>query len=171
VLAPSTALLGRPRPSWRTHLTREFAGHGPNIADPIYSGARLVNCSARLTAPTVTHSLYWGSPAADPTLRTRYIRMLTRRGLATSTASCSSATSAKAPHGLFWMAQLLQRRPPHRLSWMANYFSCARRIDYYSHRERRFAGRWSARIHAGIQEDMITTPEAQHLLRQDLLRR
>ncbi|KAK1646836.1 hypothetical protein QYE76_064641 [Lolium multiflorum] len=62
----SITLFGRLRPSWCTHLTRVFAGHGPNIADPIYSGARPVNCSARLTAPTVTHSLYWGSPATDP---------------------------------------------------------------------------------------------------------
>jgi hypothetical protein len=39
VLALSTALLGRPRPSWRAHLTRGLACRGPNITDPIYSNA------------------------------------------------------------------------------------------------------------------------------------
>jgi hypothetical protein len=102
----------RPRPSWCTRLTREFAGHGPDIADPIYSGARPVDCSARLTAPTVTHSSYWGSSVVSTTLWIGYIRMLTCRGFATSVASSSSTTFAWRPHGLSWMAGLLRLRPP-----------------------------------------------------------
>jgi hypothetical protein len=79
VLAPSTALLGRPRPSWRTHLTREFAGRGPDIADPIYSDAHPsqighINCVlfignvSQRAAPTILDGAITSAAPAAPTI-------------------------------------------------------------------------------------------------------